>query len=155
MRLLSTVEISCPPEGVFPWIGNPSKAREWQKNIRSEKILAGKPGMIGTRFVETIEEGGRELETTGIVTRYEPERLIAFHLTSRVHELDVSYSLKPIGHTTRVTIEADVRWKFPVSVISLFAGMSIQRRMADQSSSELSELKRICEGGPRETNAPV
>lgn len=155
MKLLSSVEILRPPEGIFPWIDNPSKAREWQKNVKHEEILVAEPGMVGTTFIETIDEDGNELQMMGVVTEYEPDSLIAFHLTSRVHELDVKYSLQRPGETTRLTVEADVRWKFPVNVISLFAGKSMQRRMEGQTSAELRELKRICEGGNSETNAPV
>ena len=145
MRLQCSNEISSPPEVVFPWIAEPTKAMQWQRNVRGGKVITTKPEVVGTVFKETLEEDGRTLEMEGVITHYEPNRLIAFHLTSRIHEFDVSYSLEALDSATRLSIDAIVKWRFPMNFISAFIGKKIERRLTEQLNSEVAELKRMCE----------
>lgn len=145
MRISCTGEISRPPEIVFPWIAEPAKAMQWQKNVKNSEILVSSPGMVGTRFRETVEEDGNRLEMNGAVTGFDRDRFIAFHLSSRIHEFDVSYSLERRDDKTRFSIEASVRWKFPMNVVALVIGKRMQKRLAEQLSSEAEELRSICE----------
>ena len=137
--------ISKPPEVVFPWIAEPEKAMKWQKNVKGGEILVSKPGMVGTTFKEVIEENGGSLEMHGSITAYVENKVIAFHLNSRIHTVDVSYSLQDSNRQTRIGIVANIRWKFPMNIASLFAGKKIARNLTTQLESEVLELKRICE----------
>ena len=137
--------ISKPPEVVFPWIAEPEKAMKWQKNVKGGEILVSKPGMVGTTFKEVIEENGGSLEMHGSITGYVENKVIAFHLDSRIHTVDVSYSLQDSNRQTRIGIVANIRWKFPMNIVSLFTGKKIARNLTTQLESEVLELKRICE----------
>jgi hypothetical protein len=145
MRIACENEIARPPEVVFPWIADPVKAVKWQKNVKGGEIILDKPEKIGTTFREVIEEDSRTLEMHGTITRYVENRTMAFHIVSKIHEFDVTYSLEPKGDSTRIKIEAAVRWKFPMNVVSLFIGKKLQKSLAGQLESEVAELKRICE----------
>ncbi len=145
MRVTCENEIARPPEGVFPWIAEPEKAMKWQKNVRGGEIILDKPEKVGTTFKEVIEEDGRTLEMHGTITQYVENRTMAFHIVSKIHEFDVTYSLEPSGEKTRVKIEASIRWKFPINIVSLLIGKRMQKSLARQLESEALELKRICE----------
>ena len=146
MRVLYSTEISRPPEVVFPWIADPEKAMQWQKNVQGGEILIDRPEIIGTTFIETIEEDGNTLEMRGEITAYRENQVIGFHLQSKIHEFDVSYTLEETEQATRLSIEAIIRWKFPTNLIVLFAPKRMEAGIKDQLASEVLELKRLCEG---------
>ena len=145
MIIIYENEILKPPEIVFPWISEPEKAMKWQKNVKGGEIIINKPEIIGTTFNEVIEEDGNSLEMYGIITKYIKNKLIGFHLESKIHEFDVSYSVEEINKVTKISIEAIIKWKFPMNIISLFIGEKMEKGLIKQLESEILDLKRICE----------
>jgi hypothetical protein len=145
MRIAYEDEIAKPPEVVFPWIAEPEKAMKWQKNVKGGEVIADRPEIVGTTFREVIEEDGHTLEMRGTITRYVKNRTMGFHIVSKIHEFDVSYSLEPNGDNTRIKIEAAIKWKFPMSIISLFMRKKMEQNLTRQLESEVLDLKRICE----------
>ena len=147
MRIVYENVISQPPEIVFPWIAEPEKAMKWQKNVKSGEIIINNPEVIGTTFKEIIVEDGNSLEMYGTITKYVRNKIIGFHLESKIHEFEVSYSLDEINSKTKFSIEAIIRWKFPMNVISLFIGKKMKKNLIKQLESETLELKKICKTG--------
>ena len=145
MRITYENEILQPPEIVFPWIEDPEKAMKWQKNVKGGEIIINKPEIIGTTFKEVIEEDGKSLEMYGIITKYIKNKIIGFHIKSKIHGFDISYSVEEINKATKISIEAIIKWKFPMNIISLFIGKKMEKRIVKQLESEILDLKRICE----------
>ena len=145
MRVAYENVISKPPEVVFPWIAQPEKAMKWQKNVKGGEIVLSKPAVVGTTFKETIEENGRSLEMHGSITQYVENSIIGFHLDSKIHSVDVSYSVQDVKGRTKVNVAAVIRWKFPMNIVSLFVAKKMERNLVGQLESEVLELKRICE----------
>ena len=145
MRIVYENVISKPPEIVFPWIAEPEKAMKWQKDVKGGEIIINKPEIIGTTFKETIEEDGNRLEMYGTITKFTKNKIIGFHLESKIHVFDVSYSLEEIDKKTKLSIEAIIRWKFPMNIVSLFIGKKIKENLIKQLESEVLDLKKICE----------
>lgn len=146
MKLEHTLEIKSTPELVFDWIGDHQKARRWQPGVSSDEILNQTPDMVGTTFKETVEEDGQQLEMEGVITRYQPPQAIDFHIISRIHILDNAFHLEAIPDGTRLTNQINIRWKFPMSVMSLFIGGKIRANIHAQQQKELGKLKEFCEG---------
>ena len=107
MRVTFQNVISKPPEVVFPWIAEPEKAMKWQKNVKGGEVLVSKPGMVGTTFKEVMEENGRSLEMQGTVMEYADNRAIGFHLVSRIHTVDVRYSVEDMNGQSRISVVAN------------------------------------------------
>ncbi len=145
MRITYEKMISQPAEAIFPWIAEPQKAMRWQKNVKGGEIIINKPEVIGTTFRETIEEDGNTLEMHGTITKYVQNRCIGFHLESKIHEFDVTYSLEEINKKTRFCIEAIITWKFPMNIVSLFAGKKMKEGLVRQLESETLDLIKMCE----------
>ncbi len=145
MRILCEDEIRKPPEVVFPWIAEPEKAIQWQKNVKQAEIIIDRPERVGTTFKEEVEEDGSRLEMRGVITGFIQDQVIAFHLESKVHTVDVSYSLAGGSQGTRVAVEARINWKFPMNLLSIFLGGKMKTGIAEQLKREIIELKRICE----------
>jgi hypothetical protein len=147
MRITCVNEILQPPEIVFPWIAEPDKARQWQKNVKGGEVLINKTEVIGTTFKEQIEEGGKTLEMHGVITRYIENQIIEFHLESKIHELDVSYAVEELNNNSKILVDANINWKFPMNLLSIFIGNKMKKGITEQMESEILELKRICETG--------
>lgn len=150
MEISTEIEIRCQPEEVFPWIDEPDKAMLWQKGVKGGEIIKEVPGKIGTTFTETMEEDGKSLDMNGTITNYIPNELISFQLESKIHKVQVSYSIKGETERSIVKIDSAISWKFPMKIISLFIGSKIKAKIQDQTRFELSELKRICETRTKE-----
>jgi hypothetical protein len=145
MRIMYANEIRRSPEVVFPWIAEPDKAMQWQKNVKGGEILIDNPERVGTTFKEVIEEDGNNLEMQGVITKFVEDQEIAFHLESKIHEVDVSYVLEGVDDATRVKVDARISWKFPLNLLSLFIRRNMKSGIEEQLKTEFLELKRLCE----------
>ncbi len=146
MRIVYEDEILQLPEKVFLWIADPEKAMKWQKNVKGGEIIKNDPKIIGTTFKEIIEEDGNTLEMSGVITKYEKDRIIGFHIESKIHIFDVSYTVEGRGNITKFTIEAIISWKFPMNIISLFIRKKIVEKLTKQLELEVKDLKVFCAG---------
>jgi len=81
----------------------------------------------------------------GIITKYVENKIIGFHLESKIHVFDVNYSVEKINKATKIYVEALIHWKFPMNIMSLFIGKKMKEGIIKQFNSEFLELKRICE----------
>lgn len=82
----------------------------------------------------------------GTITEYVANRMIGFHLESKMHAFDVSYTLEELGRKTKFRIDVILRWKFPMNVISLFMGKRIAANLVEKLESETLALRKLCEG---------
>jgi hypothetical protein len=145
MKISTFVDIESTPEVVFGWLARPERAMEWMSSVSRTEILQQTPGMVGTTFREVVEEQGGSMEMHGTVTGFEAPRSISFHLSSTVNVLDVSYRVEPTASGVRVVEDSDIRWKFPVNVMSIFIGGKMKQGILAQLQAEFSKLKALCE----------
>jgi len=145
MKLSFSIDINSSPENVFGWVENPEKAMRWMTSVSGGEITHETPEKVGTTFREFVEENGEGVEMQGMITGYEPGRSISFHLESRVNSVDVTYIIEMIPNGTRLTQTANVRWKFPVNVISIFMRSKMMHNISAQSQKEFEKLKELCE----------
>ena len=147
MSLALTVDIKSDLETVFSWLADPQKAMVWMTSVAGGEIIDQKPGVVGTTFWERVEEDGGGIEMQGSITAFEPNHRISFHLESRVNRLDVDYRIDNVGDVVRLTVTSNIHWRFPVSLVSLFAGRTIKKKIMAQSNEEFAKLKQLCEAG--------
>ncbi len=145
MKITNTIEISSPPEKVFLYLKDPNRAMEWMTSVSKGEILKETPNMVGTTFRETIEENGRGTEMDGVITDYVANRKIAFHLSGKFNIVDVEYCLEQLGGITRLSQEANIRFKSFFKVTSIILGPLFKKKIINQSQSELTKLKELCE----------
>src|SRR5512146_436610 len=108
MQINSSIDIRSTPKGVFSWLEAPEKAMTWMNSVSRTEILLDTPGRVGTTFREVLEENGHMLEMRGVITGYQPDKSISFHLESSVNALDVQYSVVEIPEGVRVLECAEV-----------------------------------------------
>jgi uncharacterized protein YndB with AHSA1/START domain len=145
MKISFSIDINSTPATVFGWLEEPEKATKWMTSVTKTEILHETPERIGTTFREVVEEDGSGVELQGVITDFKPNKSISFHLDSRVNVVDVEYYVEETQNGTRLTQNANVRWKFPVNVISIFMGVKIKQNISAQSQKEFEKLKELCE----------
>jgi uncharacterized protein YndB with AHSA1/START domain len=145
MKISFSIDINSTPATVFGWLEEPEKATKWMTSVTKTEILHETPERIGTTFREVVEEDGSGVELQGVITDFKPNKSISFHLDSRVNAVDVEYYVEETQNGTRLTQNANVRWKFPVNVISIFMGVKIKQNITAQSQKEFEKLKELCE----------
>lgn len=149
MKISLAVQVPGAPDDVFPWLRDPEKAMLWQRGVKKAEIVTRTPERTGTTFVEEMEEDGKTLQMHGMITGYAENEMIAFHLESRIHEVDASYSVKGEAGCSVVTVVSNIHWKFPMNLLGLILGRKIKEGILGQTQAELGELKRLCEEGLR------
>jgi hypothetical protein len=145
MRIIASIEILRGPNEVFPWIADQKKAILWQKGVKEGQIIIDTPGIIGTTFKEVMEEDGNSLEMFGVITGYIQDKSIAFHLKSKIHELDVNYSIEGNNNKSTITVESKINWKFPMNIVNIIIGRKMKENILKQTEAEFTELVRLCE----------
>lgn len=145
MKLSYAIDIKSTPGEVFGWLEDPEKAMAWMTSVSGGEILHETPDRVGTTFREVVEDESGFLEMRGEITGFEDGKMIAFHLESRVNIVDVEYRVEKSMPGARLEYHANVKWKFPVNIISIFMGKVMRQNITAQLEDELSKLKELCE----------
>lgn len=145
MRISHSIEIGRTPDKVFHWLAEPDRAMEWMTSVTKGEIIEETPEMVGTRFRETVEENGAGTELTGVITEFETNRRISFHLEGTFNSVDVTYTLREKGGGTELSQNADVRFKGFTRVLMTLLGPAFKRKILGQARDEFARLKEICE----------
>jgi hypothetical protein len=138
------MDINCTPEKVWYWLGTPERAMVWQTNVSKTEILQETPNMIGTTFRETIEENGRGVEMSGIVTDYRENQSLAMHLSGKYNVVDVEWRIEEMGERTCLTMHANIRFRSFVRVLNIFMRPTFQKKAMEQLQREFATLKELC-----------
>jgi len=145
MKISITTDINNTPEKIFYWLEDPSRAMEWMTSVSRTEIIKQASCMVGTTFREFVEENGRGTEMRGVVTDFVPPKHLAFHLEGDFNAVEVSYTLEPKGELTRLSQNAEIRFKGLLRVFSILFGPLFRKKIINQARSEFAKLKELCE----------
>ena len=145
MKLIFTIDIESPLEEVFAWIKSPERAKEWMTSVGESEMLSGDPNTVGSTFREVVRDQNGETELQGVVTGFEKNKYISFHLSGDYNTVEVEFHVERIGGQTRLTHTADIRWRSFMKIMSIFLGGRIRKEITAQSQAELARLKSLCE----------
>jgi len=145
MKISHSIDIEGSPEKVFAWIKDPERAREWMTSVSEGEMLTGDPNTVGSTFREVVHDQNGETELHGVVTGFEENQLISFHLSGKYNTVGVEFRVEKIGERTRVTQTADIRWRSFMKFMSIFLGRRIKKGITAQSQREFAMLKELCE----------
>ena len=81
----------------------------------------------------------------GVITGYIQGKSIAFHLESKIHELDVNYSIEGNDNKSTITVKSTINWKFPMNIMSIIIGRKMKENILKQTEAEFAELVKLCE----------
>jgi uncharacterized protein YndB with AHSA1/START domain len=147
MKIAYSLDIHATPKTVFHYLEVPENAKEWMKGITETEILHETPERTGTTFRERMESDEGGLDMQGSITEFVPERVIAFRLESKIHTVNVRYSVEPQISGARLKIDSSIQFRFPMSIMAWFLGKKMRAEFLAELQGECAELKRLCETG--------
>lgn len=145
MKITNTIEIKAPAATVFYWLEDPERAMKWMTSVSRSEVVHDAPGKVGTTFREYVEESGRGLEMRGVITAWEENARLAFHLESDFNVTDVDFTLAEQNGVTQLIQSAEVQFKGALKIMSLFFGAAFIKRIKSQAQEEFVKLKELCE----------
>jgi uncharacterized protein YndB with AHSA1/START domain len=145
MKISNTIEIKSTPEKVFYWLEDPDRAMEWMTSVTKAEIINETPNMVGTTFIEYIEENGRGIEMHGVVTDFVSNKRLAFQLDGDFNSVEVDFTLEGKEGITQLTQNAEIHFKGIMSVLSILLGPFFKKKIMSQVRSEFTRLKELCE----------
>ncbi len=76
-----SVDISCRPETLWPYLVTEEKMKEWMTGLISFKPVAGPPEGLGSVWEMEVKEGPKVSRYRAEYIAYEPNRKITFRMT--------------------------------------------------------------------------
>jgi carbon monoxide dehydrogenase subunit G len=132
-----SVELSQPPEAVFPWLLEEDKVPQWTSDLQAYSV-EGTLGE-GAQVRQTLSVAGG-LRLTMQITRYEPPRGAETRFETNGVKVTSEYILEPSGAGTRLTqtLEAKAggltgRMLIPV----------VQGRLEKKLTQDLERLREV------------
>jgi carbon monoxide dehydrogenase subunit G len=135
-----SIDISRPPEDVFPWLLEEDKVPQWTSDLDRYEVR-GRLG-VGAHAVQTLSiAGGLKLDLE--ITSYDPPRGAATRFETNGVKLSSAYQLSSTGGGTRLTQTLDAK------AGGLTARMLIpvvQGRLEKKVANDLERLRGVLEG---------
>ena len=141
MRVHETVLIDRPIEDVFEYLLKYENESKWQSSVEEARLTSDGPVDLGTTGLEVRIIFGLRIETTWILTEYEPPHRATCESTSGPIGYILTYSLEDSdgGTIFSYQIDSDPRGFFKLFKL-LPKGLSLRALRAD-----LATLKSILE----------
>jgi len=141
-RFSHTVEISRPPEDVFPWLLEEDKVPRWTSHLDTYQALDGSLGP-GSRVRQVLEVSGRRIDVELEITRYDPPRGAETRFATNGIEVVNAYSLEPSGAGTRLTQSLDAK---PSGLTARMLVPVVQPRLEEKLMQDLERLRSELSG---------
>jgi uncharacterized membrane protein len=139
MKVELSVVINRPIEEVFAFTTNLENASLFQPDVLESRQTSEGPISAGTTWQEVRHMLGRRMESTNVVTEYEPNKRIFFRTASGPIPVEGGYTFEPVEGGTKLIIvgQAETSGFFKLAD-PLVA--SIVKRQLEASSAILKDL---------------
>ncbi len=146
MRQTRRLRVNAPANKVWDLIDDDSKLPLWMPNIVSTCYPNGKPRdyLVGTRFIQEMNENGKISSYEGEVTEYQPGKLLGVLLLPEAFAIHVVYHVEGDEDWTVLDYGCDVKPKTWKGRFMLILGKKMLNGILDQ---QLARLKRVAETG--------
>jgi carbon monoxide dehydrogenase subunit G len=135
-----SINISRPPEEVFPWLLEDDKVPRWTSDLDRYEVRG--PLGVGGHAVQTLSlAGGLTLDLE--ITRYDPPRGAETRFESNGVKLTSAYELAPNGAGTRLTQTLDAK---AGGITARMLIPVVQGRLEKKLATDLGRLKGVLEG---------
>jgi len=144
MRVQGSIEISAPPEKVWPFLVDPDKTMKWFTNLKKFEYTSKERG-LGATFHWEEESGGRIYNLDFVTTEWVENQVFGYTMTSG--DFFKSY-------TERWTLEAtssgcrfgfDDRIEFPWWILGKIIGFFVKSRSAADGRKIMDNLITLAE----------
>jgi carbon monoxide dehydrogenase subunit G len=136
-----SVQISQPPEAVFPWLLEEDKVPQWMSDVQSYSVEG--PLGPGTRVRQTLTLAGG-LRLLLEITRYDPPRGAETQCETNGVKLINTYALAPgDGGGTRLTQTVDAK---AGGIAARMLIPALQGRLEKKVTADLERLRGVLGG---------
>jgi uncharacterized protein YndB with AHSA1/START domain len=144
--IVSSIEITRPPEEVFAYLMEPSHLAEWQESLVSARTESGSTPVVGSKLITTRKLGRRERTMTMEMTSLSAPRSWAARGIDGPIRAIVKGTVEPLdgGARSRVTIELDFEGH---GVGKLLVPLVVRRQAAREVPRDMQNLKERLEKG--------
>jgi uncharacterized protein YndB with AHSA1/START domain len=150
--LISTIEVTRPPEEVFAYATDPTKFGEWQANVISGHVDGNDPHEVGARCTTTRRIGFTERAVTSEITHVDPPRRWGVRGVDGPIRASVDVVVDPIdgGRASHLTISIDFQGH---GLGKLLVPLAIRPQARREMPANLTRLKDRIEGQARDRQA--
>ena len=145
MKIQKSIEISVPPEKIWPFLVEPDKVLKWFLTFKKIEYTSDKHSGTGTTFYVEEKATGPLMKLNFMVTEWVENEKIAFKMTSGtgVKEYKQIWNLKPTkSGSTFIFFEEVV---LPLGIIGKLVGTFIKKGSEAHVEKMLNELKYLAE----------
>jgi len=144
--IVSSIEISRPPQEVFADVTDPSRLAEWQESLISSRPEGGGPPAVGSKAIMTRRVGRRERTMTMQLTNFSPPRSWGARGIDGPIRAIVNGTVEPLeGEAgSRVTIELDFEGH---GLGKLLVPLVVRRQAQRELPRNLRTLREQLESG--------
>jgi uncharacterized protein YndB with AHSA1/START domain len=141
--IITSTDISRPPDEVFAYAIDPSTFPEWQQGVVSGHMDAPTT-RVGSKCTTVRRIGGRERTVTTEITEYEPPRRWADRGVEGPIRAIVGVTVEPLadGSRSRLTIEVDFTGH---GIGRLLVPLVVRRQAATEMPGNMTRLKQRLE----------
>jgi carbon monoxide dehydrogenase subunit G len=108
-RFSESADVRPPPEAAFAYVTDQDRLAEWNDHVQWAEVVGGGPVAVGSKLRQQRRRNGRDFDLTFEVTGHDPPRRHVVEGSVLGVDTTMSFTLRPEGAGTRVTMTADVR----------------------------------------------
>jgi uncharacterized protein YndB with AHSA1/START domain len=144
--IVSSIEITRPPEEVFAYLMDPAHLPEWQESLVSARAEGGAPPVVGSKLITTRKVGRSERTMTMEMTSLNPPKSWAARGIDGPIRGIVKGTVEPLdaGARSRVTIELDFEGH---GLGKLLVPLVVRRQAQSEMPRDVRNLKERLESG--------
>ena len=139
--ITQSVTVNRPVEEVWDFISNFENTTRWSRGVLEARQTSDGPLGIGSTLQTVVKAFGRRRTADYLVTEYEPNRALAFEVTSGPMTSRARYSVAPAGAGTRLTASGEARATGRYKLLAPLLVRIVKRHSED----DLANLKRLLE----------
>ena len=144
--IVSSTEISRPPQEVFAYVTDPSRMAEWQESLVSARAEGDGPPAVGSKAITTRRVGRSERTMTMQLTNFSPPTSWGARGIDGPIRAIVNGTVEPVDGEarSRVTIELDFEGH---GLGKLLVPLVVRRQAQKEMPRNLRNLKERLESG--------
>jgi len=145
MRVQKSIEITAPPQTVWPFFVEPEKVLQWCITFRRFEYTSNQRGGVGAPIYIEEQAGGPLMKMDFKITECQENEKLALRMVSGtgVKSYEQSWSLETIPSGSRFTFREDI--ELPFGFIGKLLGLILEPMSAGTVDKMLVKLKTLAE----------
>jgi len=145
MKVHKSIEITAPPEKIWPFLVEPDKILKWCITFKKFEYTSEQCSGVGATFYLEEKAGGPLMKLNFRITEWVENKRVAFSMISGtfVKGYEQSWTVETTPSGSRFTLMEEV--KLPYGIIGKIMGLVGQRRSESTVGKMLPKLKSLAE----------